>query len=72
MVRKTNFELLEEFLAGKGMVKLNKYTSQYTEIYNRIPIRALKRVVYGLNRLVLAMKSNVPYSLTSIIILEKV
>lgn len=71
LVRKTDFAFLEEFLTGVRMTKLHHYTSQYTEIYNRIPIKALKRIIYEFNRIALASRSNIPYSMTSILIFEK-
>ncbi len=71
LVRKSDLRFLNRVLQAMGITKVIQYSSQYTEIYNRLPLRSLKKFVYFLNRRILKLRTAAPYSLGNILIYKK-
>jgi ubiquinone/menaquinone biosynthesis C-methylase UbiE len=49
MVRKTDMDFLEHYLASIGLKQIAKTPGQFTEVYTNMPMRFLKRIVYAIN-----------------------
>lgn len=48
MVRKLNFDWLEEFFAARGPKQVDSFAGQFSEIYTNLP-KPLKPLAYRLN-----------------------
>lgn len=48
MVRKLNFDWLEEFFAARGLKQIDRFAGQFSEIYTNLP-KPLKPLAYRLN-----------------------
>ena len=71
MVRKTNMQFLDRFLYGMGLRKVDHMAAQFTEVYTRLPSRALKLSIYWLNRVYFKHIGAPKFALGNIIIFEK-
>jgi SAM-dependent methyltransferase len=60
LVRKTDFRYLDRLLLAAGLSKVSETTSEYTELFTRLPARWMKRLVYSFNHGVLRTGLNVP------------
>ncbi len=49
MVRKTDMTYLTKFLAEQKLNEVERVAGQFTEAYTNMPLRLLKRLVYGFN-----------------------
>lgn len=49
LVRKTDMRFLEQSLNARGLRLVDRFASQFTEVYTNMPTPALKRAVYAFN-----------------------
>jgi len=71
MVRRTDIDWLAAFCRSLGLEPVDRFASQFTELYLNLPARPLKRAVYALNARYLARNGDPRWALGNVLIFEK-
>lgn len=70
MVRKLDFEWLEEFYAARGLKQVDRFAGQFSEIYANLP-KPFKPIAYRLNDFWMKKRLGPNFALGNIAIFEK-
>jgi SAM-dependent methyltransferase len=71
MVRKTDMNFLSGFLTSLGMIEFDRTAGQFSEMYTNMPSRALKRMVYSLNKFYFSKRLPARFSMGNILYFRK-
>lgn len=71
MVRKTNMDWLIAFYQDAGLKLIERFPSQFTELYAQLPGRPFRRLVYDFNRKWLKNRRGFASALGNILVFEK-
>jgi len=72
LVRKTDLRWLQAFCGAQGLRLVDRFASQFTEIYANLPTRALKRSVYRFNELWFQRVGSARGAMGNVLVFEKI